>query len=94
VNLLVTGEGRLDSQSLRGKAPAAAARRARAAGVPAVGLAGSTQLDAPGLSAAGMSRAWQLLELAPAEECMARPAELLEELARRHAGEMRELVHR
>jgi glycerate kinase len=92
--LLVTGEGRLDRQSLRGKAPAAAARRAGAHGVPAVALAGSVGLGEEQLRAAGIRRAWELLELAPAAECMARPAELLEELARRHAGEMMETAAR
>ena len=35
------GEGRLDGQSLRGKAPVEAARRARRGGVRAVALVGS-----------------------------------------------------
>jgi glycerate kinase len=91
-DLLVTGEGRLDSQSLRGKAPAAAARRAAGRGVPAVALAGSAELGEEELRAAGMVRAWGLVDLAPAEECMARTAELLEELARRHAAQMREIA--
>jgi glycerate kinase len=40
-DLLVTGEGRLDGQSLRGKAPVSAGRLARGAGVHAVALVGS-----------------------------------------------------
>ena len=40
-DLLVTGEGRLDSQSLRGKAPVSAGRLARRGGVRAVALVGS-----------------------------------------------------
>lgn len=39
--LVVTGEGRSDVQTLQGKLPAAVARRARAAGVPVVLLAGA-----------------------------------------------------
>ncbi|MCI2058303.1 MAG: glycerate kinase [Oscillibacter sp.] len=39
--LVFTGEGRLDSQSLRGKAVSGIARRVRACGVPTVVLAGS-----------------------------------------------------
>ncbi len=93
-NLLVTGEGQLDGQSLRGKAPAAAARRAAGSGVPAVAFAGSAKLSGEDLAAAGMTRAWQLLELAPAEECMSRAAELLEKLARRHAAELGEIARR
>jgi len=46
--LCVTGEGRLDAQSLEGKAPAAVAAACREAGVPCVGVCG--QLDLlPGL---------------------------------------------
>jgi glycerate kinase len=90
--LLVTGEGRFDAQSLRGKAPAAAVRRARRAGCPAAALVGSLGLAPAELSSAGLSRAWELRELAGEAECVERAAELLEELARRHAGEMAELA--
>jgi glycerate kinase len=91
-DLLVTGEGCLDGQSLRGKAPAAAARRAMERGVPAVALAGSVGLGGDDLRDVGIHRAWALTGLADAEECMARPAELLEQLAGARAGEIRELV--
>ena len=40
-DLLITGEGRLDAQSLHGKTPVGVARLARAAGVPVIALAGS-----------------------------------------------------
>ena len=41
VDLVITGEGRLDSQTARfGKGPAAVARHARKAGIPVVALAG------------------------------------------------------
>ncbi|MEP7207806.1 MAG: glycerate kinase [Casimicrobiaceae bacterium] len=46
---LITGEGRSDQQTLAGKAPWTAARRARAAGVPATLLAGA--VDAAALPA-------------------------------------------
>ena len=38
---VLTGEGRLDAQTARGKAPAEVARRARAAGVPVAAIAGA-----------------------------------------------------
>jgi glycerate 2-kinase len=42
VDLVITGEGRLDSQTARfGKGPAAVARHARNAGIPVIGIAGS-----------------------------------------------------
>ena len=41
-HLVITGEGRLDSQTARfGKGPAAVARHARAAGIPIIGIGGS-----------------------------------------------------
>jgi glycerate kinase len=46
--LCVTGEGRLDAQTLQGKAPAAVAAACRAAGVPCVGVCGELDL-LPGL---------------------------------------------
>ncbi|MBE9610121.1 glycerate kinase [Chitinilyticum piscinae] len=39
-DLLITGEGRLDGQSCHGKVAVSVARRARAAGVPVIALAG------------------------------------------------------
>ena len=45
--LVITGEGRLDSQTARfGKGPAAVARHARNAGIPVVGIGGSVADDA------------------------------------------------
>ncbi len=38
--LVITGEGRMDAQTLHGKAPMGVMRRARALGVPVVGLCG------------------------------------------------------
>lgn len=40
-DLVITGEGRLDAQSLHGKTPVGVARVAQAAGVPVIALAGS-----------------------------------------------------
>ena len=57
-DLVLTGEGRIDGQTTRGKVVAGVARRARAAGVPVIALAGSiaegaeTQLRPAGLTAA------------------------------------------
>jgi glycerate kinase len=40
-DLLITGEGSIDSQSIKGKAPVGAARRAKRKGIPVIALAGS-----------------------------------------------------
>ncbi|SDE06395.1 glycerate kinase [Rhodospira trueperi] len=54
-DLVITGEGRLDAQSLVGKVPVSVARMARAGGVPTVALAGSVEGDAAAFVAAGLS---------------------------------------
>jgi len=61
--LVITGEGRLDGQTARGKVVAGVARRARAAGVPAVALAGSVQEGAEALlRAEGLTGALCILD--------------------------------
>ena len=56
VDLVVTGEGRLDAQTLRGKAPLGVLTRARAAGVPVVAVAGGVEAEAlPALHQAGFA---------------------------------------
>ncbi|WP_198597783.1 glycerate kinase [Blastococcus atacamensis] len=83
-DLVVTGEGAFDEQSLRGKAPAEVAGRARAAGVPCVVLAGSVRVPAERLAAAGVSAAHALTEVEPdPDRCRAGAAPLLAELAAR-----------
>ncbi|GAB3193766.1 glycerate kinase [Geodermatophilus arenarius] len=87
-DLAVTGEGSLDAQSLRGKAPAVVAARARRAGVPCVGLAGRVALGPDELAAAGFAAAHALTEAEPdVARCLAEPAAVLEELAARVLGQ-------
>ena len=85
--LLVTGEGSFDSQSLSGKAPVGAARRAMAAGVPVLVLAGRFDIDTEGesrLRDLGVIDVRALLDLEP-DEARARSeaAALLRDLAAR-----------
>ncbi len=44
-DLLITGEGRMDTQTLHGKGPIGIARRAREYGVPSVALVGGLAID-------------------------------------------------
>lgn len=44
-DLVITGEGKLDSQSLRGKVVIGVARRAKKAGVPVAALVGASETD-------------------------------------------------
>jgi len=83
-DLVVTGEGKLDAQSLRGKAPVGVARAATAHGVPVVALAGVVEIAARELRAAGFEEAHALTELEPdPARSMAEAAPLLERLAER-----------
>lgn len=80
-DLVVTGEGSLDPQSLHGKAPVGVARRAVAAGVQVVAVAGRNVLDRADLAAVGITGAYTLLELEPdVATCLASPLPLLERL--------------
>ena len=56
-DLIVTGEGRLDSQSLGGKAVSGVAGRCRALGVPAAALVGALALEPDDLAALGLCSA-------------------------------------
>ena len=55
-DLVVTGEGSFDAQSLSGKAAVGVARRALAAGVPVIVLAGRVDLDAADAGSARRAR--------------------------------------
>jgi glycerate kinase len=87
-DLVVTGEGSLDEQTLSGKAPAAVAAAARRAGVPVVAVAGRCLLDAAALAGAGIGAAHSLTDEAsyPAEPFDA-PGPLLERIGARIAAE-------
>ena len=65
VDLVVTGEGCLDEQTLSGKAPAEVAARAAAAGVPCLALAGRVELGRERLRGAGFTAAHALTEVEP-----------------------------
>ncbi|MPY85473.1 MAG: glycerate kinase [Actinophytocola sp.] len=81
-SLVVTGEGSLDEQTLRGKAPAGVAAAARAAGVPVVAVAGRCLLPDEALTAAGFAGACALTDLEPdPRRSVAEAGPLLERLA-------------
>lgn len=83
-DLVITGEGRLDGQTRRGKAPAAVAAAARRAGVPVVAVCGSLAASGEELAEMGMAAA---LSITPGPitcaESMARAAQLLEDTGER-----------
>jgi glycerate 2-kinase len=64
-DLVITGEGSLDEQTLAGKAPAGVAAAARAHGVPVVAVAGRSELSVAQLTGAGIDRVFTLSDLEP-----------------------------
>ena len=67
-DLVITGEGSMDSQSLTGKAPIALAHAARERGIPVVVVAGRILVTPEDLAANGVVAAAQLLDVAPSLE--------------------------
>lgn len=86
-DLVLTGEGSFDEQSLHGKVVAGIAAAARDRGVPCLVLAGRVGPVGAALPAAGVSEAHSLVEhLGSVREALDRPAEGLHALAARLAG--------
>lgn len=80
-DLVITGEGALDAQTLRGKAPAAVARKARAHGIPVLAVCGRRDLSTEDARNAGFDRVWALTELVEDDrEALVRAPELLEQV--------------
>ncbi len=87
-DLVVTGEGSLDQQTLRGKAPAGVAAAASLRGIPVVAICGRTTLDADRLRAAGIRTAYALSDIEPdLQRCFDEAGPLLEQLGERLARE-------
>lgn len=83
-DLIVTGEGALDEQTLHGKAVAGVA--AAANGIPTVAVCGVNHLEPRQLQNLGVSAAYALTDLEPdVRRCIAEPRPLLEQLGERIA---------
>jgi glycerate kinase len=83
-DLVITGEGSLDTQSLAGKTPVGVARAAGRHGTDVVAVAGRSTLTAAELAAAGIAAVYPLSDLEPdLERCRAEAASLL-----RRVGQM------
>jgi len=78
-DLVITGEGSLDRQTLRGKAPLGVARAAARRGVPVAVVAGRVLLTGDELAGAGFTAACSLADFEPDEAAsMLKVAVLLE----------------
>ncbi|WP_369745524.1 glycerate kinase [Paenarthrobacter sp. AMU7] len=82
-DLLISGEGRLDHQSLGGKAAVGTAQAAMARGIPVIAVCGSTNLTGQELQAAGFSKTYTLRDLEPdLQICLENASALLETTGR------------
>lgn len=85
-DLVITGEGSLDEQTLHGKAPAGVAAAARAADKEVVAVCGRLALPPEVLGRAGIRRAYALTDLEPdVAACIADAGPILERTAERIA---------
>ncbi|MFE7901868.1 glycerate kinase [Streptomyces sp. NPDC057424] len=83
-DLVITGEGSLDEQTLHGKAPAGVAAAARAAGKDVVAVCGRLALPPQTLGRAGFRRAYPLTDAEPdVAKCIAEAGPILERVAER-----------
>lgn len=87
-DLVITGEGSFDAQSLRGKVVAGVAAAARDRGLPCLVLAGQVSAGRRESAAIGVTESYSLVKhFGGVEEAMARPAEGLRAVAARLAGQ-------
>lgn len=94
-DLIITGEGRLDDQSLHGKVIGTLGGAARARHVPLIALVGQLELDDAALAAAGIAAAAALADYAGSTElAIADAAGQLQGLAARTAADLGHLEDR
>lgn len=60
--LVITGEGRIDSQTIHGKTPIGVARRAKRQGLPVVAVAGSVSADAAVVYQHGIDAVFSIMQ--------------------------------
>jgi glycerate kinase len=90
-DLVITGEGSLDAQSLRGKAPTAVARLGREHGVPVVAVVGRSLVDPSDAQTAGFAEVLTTTaEAGSVEASLADPGPALERIGRRLGARLAE----
>jgi glycerate kinase len=88
-DLVITGEGSLDEQSLLGKTPMGVARAAARQGVPVIAVCGRTTLEGGQASAAGFEDVFALTELeSNVDRCIAEAGQLLEQMGTQISGRL------
>lgn len=86
-DVVVTGEGKLDTQTLEGKGPAGVARATRAQGKRTFAICGENQLPQNQSEAAGFEKVFAVLDQdVTVEESLANPRPYVEKLGEELAG--------
>lgn len=94
-DLVITGEGSLDDQSLGGKTPLGVSAAAARAGKPVVAVCGRTTLDAAQAASAGFAKVYALSDIEPEPaKSMANAVPLLREVGRAIAADLPALTAR
>jgi len=82
--LVITGEGRIDGQSIRGKVPVGVAMRAKKCGIPVLAIVGDIGADAKRVYEYGIDSIMSTVDRAMGkDEAMARSSETLRDAAQR-----------
>lgn len=82
VDLVVTGEGKLDLQTLNGKGPGRVVEEARAHGRPVYVVCGASDLPAGRVDDLGVSGIVAMADHAPLDQCFAQPRAVLDAAAK------------
>ncbi|QMU96582.1 glycerate kinase [Microbacterium esteraromaticum] len=94
-DLVITGEGSLDDQSLGGKTPLGVSAAAARAGKPVIAVCGRTTLDAQQAASAGFAKVYALSDIEPEPaKSMANAVPLLRGVGRTIAADLAELLSR
>ncbi len=84
VDLVITGEGRIDNQTMEGKALMGVIRRAAKLSIPVIAVAGKVDCEIDQLINKGVTSVYSLIEESGSEsEAMEKAAEILEIIGRR-----------
>ncbi|MEC1268180.1 glycerate kinase [Bacillus vallismortis] len=82
-DLVITGEGRIDSQTIYGKTPIGVAKAAKSYDVPVIGIAGSVSRDSDAVYQHGIDALFSIVPGAvPLEDAVEHAAEYMERTAR------------
>ncbi len=85
-DLVITGEGSLDDQTLNGKAVAGVALAARSAGIPAIAVCGQHKLTPEQLASIGLAQAYALTDIRQdVRACIEEAADILQTTSTRIA---------